>query len=110
MKKLYRIELTTDIVVVADSDGDALVIATNTSTQRDVVRDAALEAGFPVEVSSPSELPDGWDDDCIPYGGDGNTRISELMTHNARVTRGAKRRRSGRDGWRPGGNCENRSS
>lgn len=85
MQKLYRIELTTSIVVVADTARDALDVATNTSTQRDIVRDAALEAGFPVEVFSPSELPEGWDDDCIPYGGDGNTRIAELMRPNAEI-------------------------
>lgn len=83
MEKLYRIELTTVIVVVASSAGDALDVAANTSTQRDVVRDAALETGFPVEIFLPCELPDGWDEECIPYGGDGNTRLAELMTPNA---------------------------
>ncbi len=34
------------------------------------------------DVTQERHLRDGWDGQCIPYGGDGNTKISALL-HNA---------------------------
>lgn len=35
------------------------------------------------EVASCGDLRDGWDGKCLPFGGDGNTRIEDLLRHNA---------------------------
>jgi hypothetical protein len=70
--KLYTARITFDFVVVADDKIDAFDVALREMREAfsDLVRDD-------VEI----DVTDGvhaykWDDDCIPYGGDGNTRTS----------------------------------
>ena len=70
---LYTVRLTIDYVVVADSEKEADEVAREMSTQAlgDLSR-------YDLDIDVlPGVMADGWDDDCIPYGGDGNTRTGE---------------------------------
>ena len=44
------------------------------------------------EVVRVDQLEHGWDGECIPYGGDGNTRLGALLTANAWVVGPAESR------------------
>ncbi len=77
--KLYMVEITTHAVVIADDEDHAREVA------RDCRREAfsddidpQIEVGR--EVSKLHELEAGWDGECIPYGGDGNTRINAILS------------------------------
>jgi len=70
--KLYTARITFDFVVVADDKIDAFDVAL--SEMREAFSDLDRHD---VDI----DVTDGvhaykWDDDCIPYGGDGNTRTS----------------------------------
>ena len=71
--KLYTAKVTFDFVVVAKNSNEALQVAL--FNMRDALGDldqyqvdAEIEPGIHTYK---------WDDDCVPYGGDGNTRTSE---------------------------------
>lgn len=43
------------------------------------------DSDFDVDVVreiTKGKLPDGWDEKCIPFGGDGNTRIGDFLGEN----------------------------
>ena len=73
------IKFETTMVIVADDEDGA----------RNTARSGALKAlddtdERPIvdvrgEVTKPEHLRDGWDMDCVPYGGDGNTRLGDLI-------------------------------
>ena len=84
MKKLYMVDLTTTIAVMAESAVDAMIVAANNALA--TVMDSGVEPGTPQLVTVASELHSGWDDDCIPYGGDGNTSIKNILTPNVEVS------------------------
>ncbi len=73
MTKLYTIRVSYDYVVVADNVEDAEAIG------RGYANDALSDVGiFDIDVDVQEGVSAyGWDDDCIPYGGDGNTRTRE---------------------------------
>lgn len=52
-------------------------------------------------VRSEAHLRDGWDGMCLPYGGDGNTRIKDLLAHNANHSSGDQRESAGMIGSAP---------
>lgn len=76
-----RIEIDLPIVVQAEDEDHAWDIAKE--DLRDVFMDVDMkrEARLYVakHIKSAGDLPEKWDDRCIPYGGDGNTRIAELL-------------------------------
>jgi len=37
-------------------------------------------------VTSEKHLRDGWDVECVPYGGAGNARLRDLLPPNAALT------------------------
>lgn len=82
--KPFLVEYTVKAVVMAEDEDHAWAVA------RSECRDVFYEAGSPEiwvehEVEKAEDLlGSGWDLGCIPYGGDGNTRISELMTSAAK--------------------------
>lgn len=75
-----RVQLDTVMVVEADDDEKAIKVAQN--HWDDAVHDAGIKPDVHVtgEVSSTRNLRDGWTEDCIPYGGDGNTRLKNMLT------------------------------
>lgn len=82
---LYNVTVTleTKIVVVAEDEDHAWQVA------RDEAREAIdndrpdPDVSVRGEVTSEKHLRDGWDGECVPYGGDGNTRIGALLPPNA---------------------------
>lgn len=74
---VFSVEYTMHVVVIADDHTDAYQVA------RDAWREARSDAEPDIcvdrEVESEDDLPDEWDDGCIPYGGDGNTRLAEYL-------------------------------
>ena len=75
---LYRVELTVVAVVEADDEIDAITAAED--DKREIFGDSdGLEITVWGEVTKLEDLTDGWDGNCIPYGGDGNTSIRELL-------------------------------
>lgn len=79
---LYSLELTmtTHAVVVADDEDHAYDVAEeNAKRAFDDDYSATPRISINAEVSNASNLKHGWDGDCVPYGGDGNTKISKLL-------------------------------
>lgn len=78
---LYNVELTINctMVVQAEDAGDAHDIAYD--NWKDGLSDADPSPQLQVtgEVTHEKHLRDGWDGMCLPYGGDGKTRISSLL-------------------------------
>lgn len=70
---LYTVTATFTFVVEAGSFKQANHMA------RDYARDAFVDLSVDnIDcIVEPGVKADGWDDDCIPYGGDGNTRTGE---------------------------------
>ena len=76
--KLYTITVEFDYVVVAESEDEAKKLA------RQNVKQALNDLDFrDLEYAvEPGVHAYGWDGECIPYGGDGNTRTKEYENGN----------------------------
>jgi len=71
--KLYTVKVSFDFVVAANDVHDAYQVGAAEAAEafRDLsVRDMDMDV-------TPGATAYKWDDECIPYGGDGNTRTSE---------------------------------
>lgn len=81
---IYNVQVTfeTTMVVVADDEDDARAVARTNALS--AIEDADECPGVDVrgEVTREQHLRDGWDGDCVPYGGDRNTRLRDLLTPN----------------------------
>lgn len=79
MKRLHRVTVEFDYVVVVDEGDDPYLVAES------YARDAFLDIStFDMNISTTPYHPKsatvtGWDNECIPYGGDGNTRTGEYL-------------------------------
>lgn len=73
----FVIEYTMQVVVIADDHDHAYQVGRE--SWRDASRDAQPDLFVEREIESEDDLPDEWDVGCIPYGGDGNTRLSEYV-------------------------------
>lgn len=79
-KKPYFVELKITAVVMATSITDAMVVAKKNA--HDIFFDGELSADEAEEVKSLEHLQRlcaAWDGRCTPYGGDGNTRLKDLL-------------------------------
>ena len=76
--KLFTVTVEFDYVVVADSEDEAEHVA------RKTVKQALSDLDFwdLNYIVEPGVHAYGWDDNCIPYGGDGNTRTKEYKNGN----------------------------
>lgn len=75
--KAYVVEFTVRAVVMGDDESDAWSAAH--VDWRDIARDEVPEVDVLNVILEERHLPTGWDLQCIPYGGDGNTRLSEIV-------------------------------
>jgi hypothetical protein len=76
--RLFAVELTVIAVVQAENEIEAMETAE--SEQHAICRDTDMDVGFTSEVKSVADLKrHRWDERCIPYGGDGNTTVGELL-------------------------------
>lgn len=78
MTKLYTVSVSFDYVVVAEDVNDADLVA------RGYARDAMGDIGqWDIDIDVVEGVSAvGWDGDCIPYGGDGNTRTKEYLNES----------------------------
>jgi hypothetical protein len=74
-KKLFTARVTYDYVVVAENEEEADEVA------RGYLKDALSDMSiYDVDIDVEEGIHSwGWDEDCIPYGGDGNTRTKEYV-------------------------------
>lgn len=73
---LHKVTVSFDMVVVsADNDTDELEWKAR-KLIKDAVSDTSLSE-YRLEISDYKDDVEGWDDECLPYGGDGTTRIGE---------------------------------
>jgi hypothetical protein len=70
--KLYTARITFDFVLVAEDSITAFEVALN--EMREAFSDLDRHA-VDIDVNSGAHAYK-WDDECVPYGGDGNTRTS----------------------------------
>ena len=74
--KLFQVDLYKSVIAAAEDEGSAY------DAVQDEMTDIKLETEFTFdvlcEVKDGTKLPDGWSKECIPYGGDGNTRIKDF--------------------------------
>lgn len=80
MLKPYFVELKITAVVMAESEIDALGVAEIEA--REICFDGELTADDATELNSLEQLKrlDGeWDGMCVPYNGDGSTRLKDLL-------------------------------
>ena len=79
--KAYVVELTIRTVIMAHDEDDAFIAA---RTQfRDIVRDETPDVFVEGEICDEDDLPDGWDLGCLPYNGDGKTRLADIIGNRA---------------------------
>lgn len=76
-----RIELDIPAVVQAEDEDEAWDIARE--SLREIMRDVDIRREADIYVSQQIEkkedLPEEWDERSVPYGGDGNTRLADLL-------------------------------
>lgn len=76
--KPYSVEVRFVMVVMAESTLDAYVAAT--SSMHEAWGDADPEVNVMSEISSVDQLESiGWNGDCLPYDGDGETRLAAII-------------------------------
>ena len=79
--KPYMVEIRAYAVVMAEDEAHAHLVAE--SYKRDIMGDEYNPyIDVDGEVASVDALSHGWDGECIPYGGDGNTRLREILAPN----------------------------
>lgn len=68
MSKLYEVEFMVRVVVLADDENHAYAVAEQNAFAifRDDPRDDIFVCG---EIKYANQLPQGWDAECLPYGG-----------------------------------------
>jgi hypothetical protein len=73
MVKLYTVKVSFDYVVVAEDQHDAYQVGLG--YVKDALSDMSIH-DVDMEVTSGVSAY-GWDDDCLPYGGDGRKRTRD---------------------------------
>lgn len=87
---IYNVRVQLDMVMVVEAENADQAKRSGRQDWYAAVRDADISPAVQVtgDVTSLKHLRDGWDGECIPYGGDGNTRLKELLVPNFEANRG----------------------
>ena len=82
---IYNVRVTfeTTMVVIAGDEDEAYAVAVENAKRALDDEGTFPDADVRGEVTSEKHLRDGWDENCVPYGGDGNTRLRDLFPPNA---------------------------
>ena len=80
--KLWTVEIKSVAVIVADSADEAADVAAQEASEI-LSDDFYPRIEVCGEVRALYDLPDGWNGQCIPYGGDGNSELFELLPNAA---------------------------
>ncbi|SCU75565.1 hypothetical protein CNECB9_2370139 [Cupriavidus necator] len=75
--KLFTVEISVTAVVMAESEMEAYSVAI--SELSDIMRDSEPDIDVHGEIKALDRLPADWDPMCLPYGGDGETRLKDLL-------------------------------
>lgn len=75
--KLYSVTAEIEYVIAVEDDEDEHDVAEDVWTEVRWDSDPAIWVDR--EIKTLKQLPSGWDGMCIPYGGDGNARIQEIV-------------------------------
>lgn len=80
---LYSVDINLSIPVVIEAEDTDHAWEIAQADLREILSDTPLSslisADVRGEITKTSQLPDDWDERCVPYGGDGNTRIGEIL-------------------------------
>lgn len=79
---LYNVTVSLEIQIVVVADDEDHAYQVSEENTREAIDDYMPDPDVSVrgEVTDESHLRSGWDAECVPYGGDGNTRIGALLT------------------------------
>ena len=75
--KLFKVTAEMEFVIAVEDDEDEYSVAEEAWRDAKYDEEPSLFVGG--EIKSLKDLPSGWDGMCIPYLGDGNTRLQELL-------------------------------
>ena len=75
--KLFIVEISTTAIVAGKDWAEARRNAS--SHLSDIIGDSDPQIDVAGEIKSLDNLPDGWDSMCLPYGGDGESRLKDLL-------------------------------
>ena len=78
--------MQTSMVVVADDEDHAWQVAQEHAKEAFDDANEPFQTHVTGEVRKIEHLRSGWDGDCVPYGGDENARLRDLLVPNAKVT------------------------
>ncbi|MCA8037068.1 hypothetical protein LGM46_29295 [Burkholderia arboris] len=76
------------VVVMANDDEHARTVAQASSDE--AIRDSGVAAGTSRLITDVAQLRDGWSGDCLPYGGDGRTKLADIIAAAAAPERCAR--------------------
>lgn len=78
-RRLYTVTLACpEIVVLAEDEADALRVASEV-----ILTGEWMEDPEPTDAGELTYLADGWDEESLPYGGDRDETIGELIEQGA---------------------------
>lgn len=81
--KLFTVDLTITTVVMAACEEDAHGAAMD--NLYDIMHDNDPDVDVVGEITGLDRLPGNWDGDCLPYGGDGDIPLKDLLPETAPV-------------------------
>ena len=81
MNKLYRVTVEFEMVVEARDEDHAWSLASMHAPE--AVPDCEPDVRVGSQILSIADLPEKWDSMCLPYGGDGNQRIKDIIKETA---------------------------
>ena len=81
--KVYDVRIGGNVVVVADNAMAAMRVAEDLIRAKIHHLVDELEADDANEIKSADDLPDGWNDGCVPFGADDGKSIGEYFSEEA---------------------------
>lgn len=79
--KPYSVEIGIVTVVMATDSTHAMQVAEETARESlGDISETDYDYGFGREIKDEKQLSSiGWDGECLPYGGDGKTRLKDIL-------------------------------
>ena len=79
-KKLKAFPVTFEFIAIVMAEDETHAYQVASDERNDILSDNPLDMTVGVEVTKASQLKFyRWDEECIPYGGDGRTRLADLL-------------------------------
>lgn len=74
---IFRVEIESTMIVEAESDTEAERLATGYSAIS--ANSDSFHASSCCQIYKTGQLDDGWDAECLPFNGDGQTRLKDIL-------------------------------